>query len=638
VNSNYFLFNPKFEIFLLGLILFLGIDFAVIQTANSAGTWNGQDTIRVPLSWCPVTGSEVVSNPNIPNPWGGVDTTTDDVLWRRHERATDYIYIHQAGITFRSAINDALHTSLNFDPISDPDPTLGSPGNLTTDPSHIIGSPPDSEMNKIINLCNESWANRTMTGVVNGIPVINIRRFVDIAGNIEINEIGSSACELKPWPSLECVANSGYVIVIDNCYTALGATCGDPGWNNDRNDQNLAHELGHALGLGHRNVLNALMAERQQENGDFLAGSSIYREVSNFELNPTEVSIVRDNARLAPNSEIDPDNLVVQGDIVRGIRVDKIQDNIDLLPFEDISTLKVTLNKNTSALTIDQELFGIFPNATEQYEQNNVTNINFWTLIDADNSTHTGTNMSNLKTIGVPPIPFDGVDMVSVALINVTNNENSVSTKVANSSGLGTSYPLVTTGKEWIISDNGSLMNPVTNGSFAELKTMSLEVHYRANSTETNITDHMPLFNFVRSTLNNSNNLIQLNKPFAIQYIVETNGKIQDKFEDEGISTRPTLELKQPYFPQCVASTAEVGKNATVTISGLLPNREYYVGIGPKAVAEGMTDNFGNSTIQFRVPGNTTAALHLLTVGLDKTALTADCELLIEKETKTQTS
>jgi hypothetical protein len=125
-----YLFNSKIKILILGSILLFLYDFGVVQTVSSAGTWNGQDTIRVPLSWCPVNGSPAVSSPNIPNPWGGIDTTTDDVLWRRHERVTDNIYINQAGITFRSAINDALHTSLNFDPINDPDPNLGTPGNL----------------------------------------------------------------------------------------------------------------------------------------------------------------------------------------------------------------------------------------------------------------------------------------------------------------------------------------------------------------------------------------------------------------------------------------------------------------------------------------------------------------------------
>jgi hypothetical protein len=91
--------------------------------------------------------------------------------------------------------------------------------------------------------------------------------------------------------------------------------------------------------------------------------------------------------------------------------------------------------------------------------------------------------------------------------------------------------------------------------------------------------------------------------------------------------------------PQCYTEAgAQSALNTTVRISGLLPNREIYVGIGPRAVAEGISDNFGNSTIQFTVPTDTTPGLHLITVGVDKTALTADCEIKISDKIQSQVS
>ena len=38
----------------------------------------------------------------------------------------------------------------------------------------------------------------------------------------------------------------------------------------------------------------------------------------------------------------------------------------------------------------------------------------------------------------------------------------------------------------------------------------------------------------------------------------------------------------------------------------------------------------GNVTIDFPIPANTTEGLHLVTIGIDGTALTADCEVLVK--------
>jgi hypothetical protein len=95
--------------------------------------------------------------------------------------------------------------------------------------------------------------------------------------------------------------------------------------------------------------------------------------------------------------------------------------------------------------------------------------------------------------------------------------------------------------------------------------------------------------------------------------------------------------LIQPSFPQCYTEAgAALGQNTTVTTSGLLPNDEIYLGIGPRAVAEGTTDKFGNSTIQFTIPKDTSLGMHLITVGVGKTAITADCEINILGQKQSQ--
>jgi len=590
--------NCHARFFLLGLILCIGYDLVAIHTSNSLT--NG--TIRVPLAWCPVNGSPAVSDPNIPNPWGGVDRTTDDILWRRHERVTDDIYLPQGtGITFRSGVLNPVQTSLHYPTINDPNEALGSPGNVTVEDTHRV------EFNAMINNCVTAWRGLSGSGTVSGIPVINIRRFVHNDGTLDDDLIGKSAC-IKSSAGSSCNEPwNGYVFVIDNCYTAVGATCG---WNNDPHDQNLAHELGHALGLNHRDQTGALMAEEQQEDGP---GGT----VNNLNVNAAEITSLRSNAALVPNSEIDPNNNTTKGHIVQSILVDKVQDNIQLTPFEDISSNKVTLDTRHKNVHFDQELYGLFP---EKNKLNNQTKIQYWTLVNVDNDSKTGANISKLKSIGVPLTNFSGIDLALLAQVTSTGS--------ANTTGID--------GKGWLINESSAEVSPLQSAAInTKIKTMYIESHYRDIPNKSDISD-IPLFSVISTTINDSN-LIKLNKPYSMQSIVYTNGKIVDRLDDELSSKFPTSELVQPSFPQCYTeAVAQPSQNTTVRISGLLPNHEIYLGIGARRVAEGITDNFGNSTIQFLIPKDTTPALHLITVGVDKTALTADCELKISDNIKSQ--
>jgi hypothetical protein len=164
------------------LVVPLAYEITIIKDVHAPGTWNGQETIHVPIAWCAVRRSPAFENPNIPNPWGGADTTTDEVLWRRHERATDYIYnnnpVSDTGITLRSAINDALHTSLNFPEIDDPNLSPGVPGNLTL----VVNL--GEEYVRMVHDCKEAWQNMSIngSGAVNGIIALNVRRFVNRVG------------------------------------------------------------------------------------------------------------------------------------------------------------------------------------------------------------------------------------------------------------------------------------------------------------------------------------------------------------------------------------------------------------------------------------------------------------------------
>ena len=82
----------------------------------------GAGTIQIPLRWCAVDRA-----PSIDNPGQVLESSTDDVLVRRHERVNDNIFLHQSRIAFRSgATVDLPHLPI----IPDPDTSIGLPGDV----------------------------------------------------------------------------------------------------------------------------------------------------------------------------------------------------------------------------------------------------------------------------------------------------------------------------------------------------------------------------------------------------------------------------------------------------------------------------------------------------------------------------
>ena len=160
------------------LALAVGLAVLAGERAEAAGAWTGgQDVFHVPIAWCAVQGSPAAAAPNI-TPVGSAtaDTTTDVVLWRRHERPTDNIYINQAGITFRSAINNSWGT-LNFPIIADPDTTLGQQGDMRGEDVNAFGV----EFNQMVNNCDVAWNGLGRAGI--GVTAVNANLFHDAIGD-----------------------------------------------------------------------------------------------------------------------------------------------------------------------------------------------------------------------------------------------------------------------------------------------------------------------------------------------------------------------------------------------------------------------------------------------------------------------
>jgi hypothetical protein len=570
------------------------------RDVDAVGAWTGgQDVYHVPLSWCAVQGSPAAANPNI-TPLGSTtpDTTTDAVLWRRHERPTDNIYINQTGITFRSAINNAWGT-LNFPIIPDPDTTLGQQGDMRGEDVNAFGV----EYNQLLTDCDNAWTALGRAGI--GVTAINANLFHNATGDY-VGVIGWGGCT-RSLMTGNCVAPyDGRIVVIDNNYlypTVADRTFppspADPAGNlqfvlTDPLDQLVGHELGHALSLQHRTNAMALMNPGQTDNdGD---GQS-----DNIALNAAEVTQLRTNAQGVPGLETDPPTQFIPGAFVRTRIADQTREHDNLPPYRDLAVVKVTLNKKAAQVHFGAQFFGVIPEVNGARPQ-------VWFLIDSDGK-ESGIPLNQLKEIGVPETSFAGADLVIRADV----------------AGRGVS------GTGWIY-QQGRITRLDRVISF-DLQRLIMEPHFSPiRGQEPPKIGPAAIHDIVEAVLPAGLAGIMLDKPFVVQVIALEPGqpgvdKLDERVGEPGIH----FVLENPSFAHCfVQDEGVAGRTVKIRIEGLRPNRGLHGLLGPQPVFTGVADATGGGVIDFPIPHDARPGVHLVTIGTDDTALTADCALTVK--------
>jgi hypothetical protein len=123
----------------LRAFLLICLSASFLTTTAIAG-----DRIWVPVRWCGVEGAPSMENPGVVN-----EGSSDDVLWRRHERPTDQIYQDDVNMTFRAGATAAIKNGPQSFPIIE-DPVPGS-GNALGDTWN------DTETTDVIFICRRAW-------------------------------------------------------------------------------------------------------------------------------------------------------------------------------------------------------------------------------------------------------------------------------------------------------------------------------------------------------------------------------------------------------------------------------------------------------------------------------------------------
>lgn len=557
--------------------------------SHAAGTWNGQDLLHVPISWCIVEGSPAAANPNVAG-----DTNTDDLIWRRHERPTDNIHTPQAGISFRSAIMD--RGLLNFPIIADPDITLGVPGDMRGEDVNNFGD----EFNQMQNACDVAWDNLGIAGI--GITAVNAGLFHDGAGAY-VGTIGWGGCVQNTMVPNVCVTPfDGLITVIDNHYlfpTVPDRTFPDGSGNafvfTDPLDQLVGHELSHALSLPHRNNVTALMNPGQKDNdGD--------GQTDNTTLDATEVTAVRNTALSVPGLESDPPNVFFPGRFIAVTQPDPKRD--PRIPrYLDLSAVKTTLDTDSETFSLSQRLFGLVPQGAASQAH--------WFLIDADGPLR-GATAAQLKQLGVPETDFRGADVVIRADVK---------------------GPQVTGGAAWRFADGPPTV--ITGSVKFSLLALVLHPHFSAlKKPGPKVFDgDFPVNHWVAVALPRQLAGVGVGQTFNIHALVgDAAGKAVDRLDQQEAGRGTAVKLELPVFPHCYPQgAAAAGQTVKVNFDGLKANRGFHALLGARMVGRGVTDASGNGSVDLAIPKDAALGLHLVTIGNDGTALTADCTVEVTK-------
>jgi len=571
-------------------------------------------TRSIPIRWCVVAGAPAASNPA-----GVGEPDADNVLWRRHERISEATYIPSADVTLRSGLWNIVESSdLNFPVIADPD---------TSDPDHQPGDildPVDfssDEWDAAYDACVEEWADELGVDDM-GIVAVVARRIVDDDGDPTVFAWG--------W------FGARRTLLEDNSWSFCDSTTADPGVC-DGVDKTFGHEVAHTLpttatglttteGIRHTcSNANMMRTGRRDTTGD--------GELDNFGISTSIAQITGnggDNAQCTGDDATEtvdqPELIYAAGGEVPGcvnagtndscgtqmadVQSD-IRDDVDVSSVDLASARIIDSSEGTTRIV--HELSGKIDPALLPG-----TVLEYFSFLDTDNDPDTGADPDSL---GIQT-DFRGAEIVTRVIVsNIV-----IEALPPGSSASQVSTPLFGASATVWVAKAGQFSPTDANGIFARVSPLvAVGEGFDGNPRYSHTADRVEITipNTVRGPVAMPMRL------HALSRATDNNaGTIEiDQLESEGEGIGALMRLRLPKFPLCSVMPKPIfaGGFAQVDVTGLIPNRGVHVVFGKDLVANGMADASGAASVSFSVPPGAVPGKHLVTVGTDETALTADC-------------
>lgn len=581
------------------IVLILGTSSGAIAAGTGTG---GRDVLHVPMAWCGMQGSPAVASPNItPEGASAPDTSTDAILWRRHERPTDNIFIPNADITLRSAIFNSWG-SFNFPTINDTNTSVGQLGDVRGEANTVLGT--GSEFAQAIINCDNAYAAIGQAGI--GITAINVNLFHNAAGNYP-GVLGWGGCSKNSLTNV-CVnagANpyNGIVVVTDNKYLyptvadrTLPPSPADPAGNaqfgnSDPLDQLVGHEAAHALGLNHNNSSsnNLMFPSTQDNNGD--------GRTDNITLNAAEIATLRASALNVPGVEIDPPNVINPGNIL-GMRLpnqEKLRPTLDA--HLAITSMAAHFDKQRAELLLSINLRGITPSRTGHVDRY---------IMGLDSIPDQKFTVEAFEKIGLPKGVLDEGDLDYVFIVDIEARR--------------------ATGKAFKL--EGRDIKDISDKVQFEHYRLEMEPYLSAfKGKDLPNLEIVPVgvFDTIAVRLGDKLSEVKQDVAFAVDSAATFNNRRFHKFTTNQ-EPAPTMVLRDPSYPHCFLQEPGLpGGEARVLVDGLLPSQPIHALVGADEVYKGRTDRKGTADFKLPIPKGARSGLHLVTIGIDETALTADC-------------
>lgn len=517
----------------------------------------GGTEMHIPIKWSGIAGSPSIDNPGVVG-----EATVKDVLWRRHERISEFRLIPTCNVTLRSAAMGAVP---DFPVIADP-AAVGNPGDISLGPGPNYND--FDEFDDAIDATRTAWTGLGFSADF-GLTAVSMNRFVDDTGAV-IGVLG-----LGGWSPTTCDAAIqaiiGRAMVIDPGYLRAGT--GIQVYS-DEHETILGQELLHGLAME-----DGSWGADPAHNPD--PGNLMYPFFPNGgALTAAQCTRFRDQAIAhVPGVYIDP-----VPEPFADMRADRRRDvDLPLVDIHNTGIARATGLKQTHLFLDTKGCLGANESAL----------LNYAFLIDTDNNRDTG---GAPVAVGVP-VDTRGIEVVGRLAVQGTSKE------------LAWQFYRYRDNAFQLVPDpriRGELHCHYVVVMFAER-----DLHHLAGQiAELIVPDDLlpdlgPQVRFITQARD------------VARQVTDTSDELQ-------------LTFKNPTFPVCTLTPQNILNGGTVRIQaqGLVPNQNAHILVGPDLAGTGTTDAAGNLDVTLALtltPEPTAAGQHLITIGTDETAITADC-------------